>query len=51
MNEWTSKAATIVDGHVHMGSTTEEESMMAICKAIGVERTALVSIQDPGEGS
>lgn len=41
----------IVDGHVHMGSIDEEEAVLAICEAVGIDRMVMVSIQDPASGS
>lgn len=51
MNEWSSKVQGIMDGHVHMGSISQEASLKALCEATGIERMALVSIQNPESGS
>ncbi|MBN1247213.1 MAG: amidohydrolase family protein [Anaerolineae bacterium] len=51
MNVWQSRMTGIVDGHVHMGSITSEDLILDIRGAIGVDRMALVSIQDPAKGS
>jgi predicted TIM-barrel fold metal-dependent hydrolase len=51
MNEWHSKMETVFDGHVHMGSVAEEGSMLAIREATGIEKMALVSIQNPETGA
>jgi len=51
MSEWQSRIDHIIDGHVHMGSASQEGSLLAIQKAAGIERMALVSIQNPEAGS
>ena len=51
MNEWNSKMKGIIDGHVHMGSIAQEASLLAILEATGVEKMALVSIQNPAAGA
>ena len=51
MTEWNSSIKGIVDGHVHMGSMAEETSMLLIREATGIEKMALVSIQDPAAAS
>ena len=51
MSEWSSKASDIVDCHVHMGSITDESSMLAIREATGIGRMVLVSIQNPEAGT
>ncbi len=51
MDEWRSKMAPIVDGHVHMGAHTEEASLLRIAEATGIARMNLVSIQNPATGS
>jgi predicted TIM-barrel fold metal-dependent hydrolase len=51
VNEWNSKTKGIVDGHVHMGSVAEEGPMLAIREATGIEKMALVSIQNPEAGA
>lgn len=51
MNEWKSKMNGIVDCHVHMGSMADEASMMNIREATGIEKMALVSIQNPAAGA
>ena len=50
MGEWASRARDIVDCHVHMGDIGQEASMMAILEATGIDKMALVSIQDPASG-
>ena len=51
MSEWNSKIKGIVDGHVHMGSSTDEASMLMIREATGIEKITLVSIQNPETGT
>jgi hypothetical protein len=51
MNEWNSKMKSIIDGHVHMGSIAQEAGLLAILEATGVEKMALVSIQNPAAGA
>jgi hypothetical protein len=51
MNEWNSKMHGIIDGHVHMGSIAQEARVLEILEAIGVEKMALVSIQNPAAGA
>ncbi len=51
MDEWSTKIIGVVDGHVHMGSSAEEPSMLAIREATGIGRMTLVSIQNPETGS
>jgi len=51
LNEWKSKMSGIVDGHVHMGSTTAEAAMLKIRDATGIGKMTLVSIQDPRAGA
>ena len=51
MDEWNSKLNGIVDGHVHMGALAEEASMLAIRQATGIDKMALVAIQNPEAGS
>ena len=51
MKEWNSKITNIVDGHVHMWGIAEESAMLAIREATGIAKMALVSIQNPAEGS
>jgi len=51
MNEWRSSLQGIVDGHVHMGGITEEARLLEIRKAAGIEKMALVSIQDLESGA
>lgn len=51
MSEWSPKAKDILDCHVHMRSLADEESMLAIREATGIDRMVLVSIQNPGEGA
>ena len=49
--EWNSTMSGIVDGHVHMGALAEEGSMLAIRQATGIDKMALVAIQNPEAGS
>lgn len=51
MNEWNSKMQGIIDGHVHMGGSAEEANMLDILAITGIEKMALVSIQNPEAGS
>lgn len=51
MSEWNSKFDGIVDNHVHMGGIAGEASMEEIRQATGIDRIALVSIQNPESGS
>ncbi len=51
MNEWQSRMTGIVDGHVHMGSISTENLILDIQNAIGAEKSNLVSIQNPADGS
>ncbi len=51
MSEWSSSLQGIVDGHVHMGGIAEEPRLLEIRKATGIEKMALVSIQDPASGA
>jgi hypothetical protein len=51
MSEWRSRIIGIIDGHVHMGGPDEEDGMLAIRQETGIEKMALVSIQDPAAGS
>ncbi|TFH04007.1 MAG: hypothetical protein E4H09_04290, partial [Spirochaetales bacterium] len=51
MNEWASRLSPVLDGHVHMGSITEESGILEIGAATGIDRMALVSIQNPAAGS
>ena len=51
MNEWNSKMRSIIDGHVHMGSIAQETALLEILEATGVEKMALVSIQNPEAGT
>ncbi len=50
-NEWQSKMQGIIDGHVHMGSFTQEDNLLQICQSAGLDQTVLVSIQNPMAGS
>jgi len=50
MSEWHSKIKGIVDNHVHMGGMAEERAMMSIRETTGIDKMALVSIQNPAEG-
>jgi predicted TIM-barrel fold metal-dependent hydrolase len=51
MSEWRSRIIGIIDGHVHMGGPGEEAAMLAVRQETGIEKMALVSIQDPAAGS
>ena len=51
MDEWQSKVNGIVDGHVHMGAVSTEQRIQAIREAAGIEKMALVSIQNAAAGS
>lgn len=51
MSEWSSNVRGIVDGHVHMGSMADEASMLMIREVTGIEKMALVSIQNPEAGT
>jgi len=51
MDKWKSKVNEIIDSHVHMGSITDEKSMLKILEATGIERMSLVSIQNPTAGT
>lgn len=51
MDSWSSKAEDIVDAHVHMRNTATKEPLLSICKATGIGRMALVSIQNPEAGT
>ncbi|MFC1716746.1 amidohydrolase family protein [Candidatus Poribacteria bacterium] len=51
MNEWKSKMKGIIDCHVHMGGIADEASMLKIREATGIEKIALVSIQNPAAGA
>jgi len=51
MSEWQSRIKGILDGHVHMGSMAEETAMLMIGEATGIEKMALLSIQDPEAGT
>jgi hypothetical protein len=51
MDEWKSGMKGIIDCHVHMGSIADEASMLKIREVTGIEKMALVSIQNPTAGS
>jgi hypothetical protein len=51
MDEWHSRIIGIIDSHVHMGGMDQEASMLAIRQETGIEKMALVSIQNPEAGS
>ena len=51
MSEWHSRCNGIVDGHVHMGKSSDEGAMLAIREATGIDKMALVSIQNPATGA
>jgi len=36
-----------MDGHVHMGGVGDEEAILSLCEATGIDRMALVAIQNP----
>ena len=48
---WRSGASRILDGHVHMGRCQRKRRMEAIREATGIDKIALVSIQNPASGS
>ncbi len=51
MTEWSSRQRGIVDCHVHMAGTAGERAMLSIRDAAGIEKMALVSIQNPEAGT
>jgi len=51
MDKWKSRVKGIIDCHVHMGSMVDEASMLKIREATGIEKMALVSIQNPAAGT
>ncbi len=51
MGEWKSKVEGIIDCHVHMGGMADEAAMLKIRDATGIEKIALVSIQNPTAGA
>ncbi len=51
MSEWSSKATDILDCHVHMRSLADEEPLLAIHEATGIEKIVLVSIQNAEQGT
>jgi predicted TIM-barrel fold metal-dependent hydrolase len=51
MSEWASKTTDIVDGHVHPGSPDDEAALLSLCEATGIDRMALVAIQNPEAGA
>lgn len=51
MEQWRSKTEEIVDSHVHMAGLDTEQSLLSIRKAAGIDKMALVAIQDPEAGS
>jgi predicted TIM-barrel fold metal-dependent hydrolase len=51
MDKWKSRIKGIIDCHVHMGSMAEEASMLKIRETTGIEKMALVSIQNPTAGA
>ena len=51
MDEWTSKSDRIIDCHVHMVSTDHEQAMLDIREAAGIDKIALVSIQNAETGT
>ncbi len=50
MSEWSSRIKGIVDNHVHMGNMAEERAMLGIREATGIDKMALVSIQNAEKG-
>ena len=50
-NHWQSTIHPIIDGHVHMYSHKDENNLLQICNATGIDQTVLVSIQNPQDGS
>ena len=48
---YTSAMPRIIDAHVHMGTISEQQVVLDICRAAGIESMALVSIQNPAQGS
>ena len=51
MSEWSSRIADITDAHVHMGGLDDEQSMLEVAAATGINRMGLVAIQDARSGS
>ncbi len=55
MSQWESKMRTmaggITDSHVHMGTIAESEQLLQILQVTGIERMALVAIQNAAAGS
>jgi predicted TIM-barrel fold metal-dependent hydrolase len=51
MDKWKSKMKGIIDCHVHMGGIADEAEMLKILEATGIEKMALVSIQNPAAGA
>jgi len=51
MGEWASKMTDIVDGHVHPGGPDGEAALPSLCEATGIDRMALVAIQNPEAGA
>jgi len=51
MSEWSSKAEGIIDGHVHMGNVSAEAALLAALEVAGIDKMALVSIQNPAAGA
>ncbi len=50
MSEWSSRIKGIADNHVHMGNMAEERAMLDIREATGIDKMALVSIQNAEKG-
>ena len=48
---WDSRPLQIVDSHVHMGSVEQEEALLAMREATGIDQMALMAIQNPAGGS
>ena len=51
MDAWSSRITGIVDTHVHMRALDDEGSLLRIRQATGIDRMALVAIQNPEAGS
>jgi hypothetical protein len=51
MGEWSSKMTGIVDGHVHPGGPGSDAALLSLCEATGIDKMALVAIQNPEAGA
>ena len=51
MMEQADPTRRIVDAHVHMGGLDEEDALLAVRRATGIDQMALVAIQMPATGS